>query len=69
MKYNLKWQNKFSGETGYVGKVLKSKGYFVNAPKKENAKKYASIKATAADMEFLKEIGETENNNFSTEEA
>ena len=69
MKCNPRWQNKYSGETGYVAKALKSKSYLVNAPEKENAKKYASIKATAADMEFLKEIGETENNNFSTEEA
>ena len=69
MKCNLKWENKFSGETGYVGKVLKSKGYFVNAETKEGAKKYASEKAAAKDIEVLTDLGEAENNTFSVEEA
>ena len=28
----LKWTNKYSGETGYVGTVSKKKGYFTNEP-------------------------------------
>ncbi|MCF0228534.1 MAG: hypothetical protein HUJ76_02410 [Parasporobacterium sp.] len=69
MKYNLKWTNKYSQETGYVGKVSKAKGYFVNAESKEAAKTYASEKMAVKDIEILKEIGEAENNDFTVEEA
>ena len=64
MKYNLKWTNKFSKETGYVGKVVKSKGYFVNAETADKAKTYASEKAAKKDIDLLGELGEAENNDF-----
>lgn len=67
MKCNLKWTNKFSQETGYVGKVLKSKGYFVNAETKEEAKKYASEKMAQKDLDTLVSLGEAENNEFAIE--
>lgn len=35
----LKWTNKHSGETGYVGSVSKKKGYFTNEPDILKAKK------------------------------
>ncbi len=66
MKCNLKWTNKYSNETGYVGKVLKSKGYFINATKEE-AKKYASEKTALKDIEVLTQLGEAENNEFTVE--
>ena len=69
MKYNLKWENIYSGETGYVCKVLKSKGYFVNTYAKEDAKKYVSRSAAQKDIEVLEDLGEAENNNFFIEEA
>ena len=64
MKCVLKWTNKYSQETGYVGKVLKSKGHFVNAECKEEAKKYASEKSAIKDVAILDSIGETEANSF-----
>ncbi len=68
MKLNLKWVNKYSQETGYVGKVSKVKGYFENADK-ENAKTYASMKMVEKDIVILNELGEAENNDFFAEEA
>lgn len=38
----LKWTNKYSGETGYVGTVSKKKGYFTNEPNILRAKRYVS---------------------------
>lgn len=67
MKCNLKWTNKYSNETGYVGKVLKSKGYFVSVATKEEAKKYASEKTALKDIELLTQLGEAENNDFAVE--
>lgn len=64
MKYNIKWTNKFSGETGYVGKMAKSKGHFVNAETVETAKAYASEKMANKDIATLIEIGEAVNNDF-----
>ncbi|MDO4198271.1 MAG: hypothetical protein Q4D13_04730 [Erysipelotrichaceae bacterium] len=68
MKLNIKWENKYSLETGYVGKVSKAKGYFENADK-EGAKSYASMKTVEKDLAILNEIGEADNNNFYVEEA
>lgn len=68
MKYNLKWTNKYSNETGYVGKVLKSKGHFISAENKEDAKKYSSLKMVQKDIELLETLGEAENNIFLAEE-
>ena len=69
MKCNLKWTNKYSGETGFVGKVFKSKGYFENAEEKAKAKKYASENAASKDIIVLTELGEAENNVFEVVEA
>ena len=51
MKCNLKWTNKFSGETGFVGKVSKAKGHFVNAETQADAKTYASEKTAERNKE------------------
>lgn len=69
MKFNLMWTNKFSGETGFVGKVAKSKGYFVNAETADKAKTYASAKTAEKDITVLTELGEAENNYFTVVEA
>ena len=65
MKCNLKWNNKFSGERGFVGKVSKAKGYFVNAETQSDAKTYASEKTAEKDIIVLTELGEAANNDFS----
>ena len=40
----IKWTNKFSGETGYVGSISKAKGYFINAATAEEARIFRTDK-------------------------
>ena len=68
MKYGLKWTNKFSGETGYVKKVMKVKGFFVNTYDAAEAKSYKNEKAATEDIAVLESIGEAENNTFEAVE-
>ena len=68
MKKILKWENKFSKETGYVKTVSVAKGYFVNTYDKEEAKAYRCDKAIQKDLEILEGFGEFENNTFTVEE-
>lgn len=65
--YILKWRNKFSNETGYVGRVLKSKGYFENTHNRETAKKYRYESEAKKDIAALEEMGEAQNNDFFME--
>ena len=64
----LKWTNKYSGETGYVGTVSKKKGYFTSEPDMLKAKRYVTDAAINNDLETLKSFGEFENNDFVAEE-
>lgn len=64
----LKWTNKYSGETGYVGTVSKKKGYFTNEPDILRAKRYVTDAAINNDLEALKSFGEFENNDFAAED-
>lgn len=64
-KYCLKWTNIYSGETGFVGRVMKSKGHFVNSADISGAKSYKSAKEAETDIEVLAAIGEAVNNSFS----
>lgn len=64
----LKWTNKYSGETGYVGSVSKKKDYFTNEPDTLKTKRYVTDTAINNDLETLKSFGEFENNNFAAEE-
>lgn len=61
---NLKWRNKFSGEEGFVQKVVKSQGYFINTFDQSEAKKYRSQKVVDNDIALLTELGEAQNNDF-----
>lgn len=67
-KVNLKWRNKYSGEEGYVKRTSVNCGYFENTFNKSEAKKYVNTPSVDKELEFLKEIGETANNEFFTEE-
>ena len=69
MKCHLKWTNVYSGDTGYVGKVSKKEGHFINAPEKADAKTYVSEKAAANEIELLASMGEADNNRFDVEAA
>lgn len=62
--YILKWINKFSKETGYVGKVMKSKGYFENTFDINAAKKYRTENEAKKDITLLDIMGESQNNDF-----
>ena len=64
----LKWTNKYSGETGYVGTVSKKKGYFTSEPDMLKAKRYVTDAAINNDLEILKSFGEFENNDFAAED-
>ena len=67
MKCNLKWINIYSNETGYVGKISKKEGHFVNAPEKSGAKTYVSEKAAENEIALLADMGEAQNNRFEVE--
>ena len=69
MKYNLKWKNVYSGETGYVGKVSKKEGHFFNTTDKLSAKTYPSVTAASNEIALLTSMGEAENNSFEIEIA
>lgn len=60
----LKWHNKFSGEEGFVKSVSKAKGYFINTYNSNEAKKYNGPKQIDNDIDFLRTIGELNNNDF-----
>lgn len=68
-KVNLKWQNRFSGEVGYVRTVSPKDGCFYNTFDKSKAKKYTAESVLSKDLAFLESIGETINNVFVTEPA
>ena len=65
----IKWTNKFSGETGYVGSISKAKGYFINAAPAEEARSFRSDKEVAPAIQTLIELGEAENTLFQAEEV
>jgi hypothetical protein len=60
----LKWRNKFSGEEGYVGKVSKAQGHFINTFNPDEAKRYTARKLIENDLKTLEELGEAVNNDF-----
>lgn len=64
----LRWVNKYSGETGYVKSVLKSKGYFVNVWDRAGAKVYMNEAMALRDLEIIKELGEAIYNDFVIED-
>lgn len=64
MKTVISWENKFSGEKGYVKSVSKKKGYFENTFDVNEAKVYKSAKTIAKDMDAIKSFGELDNNMF-----
>ena len=60
----IAWENRFSGEKGYVKSVSKAKGYFENTFDINEAKVYKSTKTIANDMSAIKNFGELKNNIF-----
>ena len=68
MKYNIRWENKYSGEKGYIARVMYRAGHFVNTFEKTKAKKYASVNAARADIARLEKMGECIDNFMDIEE-
>lgn len=68
MMYNLKWTNKFSGETGYVQKISLKEKHFVNTFAQDAAKRYNSLKLVENDLKLLSQYGEDVNNTFEAVE-
>lgn len=66
---NLKWRNKYSGEEGFVKTVSTKNKCFYNTFDKSEAKTYTSDIVLNNEIEFLKSVGESKNNDFFTVEA
>lgn len=60
----LVWENKWSGERGYVKVIRESKGYFENTFDVNEARKFKSDNECAQAIALLEKLGETQNNNF-----
>ena len=60
----LCWRNKFSGEEGFVKTVSRKKGYFESTYDKSEARSYLTPSLAEKDIEYLGQIGETNNNDF-----
>lgn len=67
--YNVKWQNKYSGEEGYVGDIIEAEKHFVNTFEKKEAEKFKTSVDAAKAVESLIAMGEGDNNLFSIEVA
>lgn len=59
----IMWQNRFSGETGFVKAVKETKGYFENGTLSE-ARKFRSDGECNQAIAILNKIGEGANNDF-----
>ena len=62
--YIIKWENKFSAETGLVKKINKGKGYFENTYNVEEAKSFKTKKGAENAIETLKVLKDAENNTY-----
>jgi hypothetical protein len=63
MKAIIKWTNKYSKETGYVGSVSNKKRCFHNSDL-SGAKQYGDEKSAKRAITQLTSYGEAENNDF-----
>ena len=64
MKVCIKWVNKISKECGYVSKVCKKAGHFINADGDNKPMVYPNEGLASAAIKTLEEIGEARNNCF-----
>lgn len=63
-KYIIKWINRWSGESGYVSRVLISKKHFVNTFDVSKARRYNGEDEAKQGVSLLNTIGEGTNNEF-----
>ena len=67
-KYVIKWQNKISKETGYVGRISASDRCFYPSDF-DGAKRYKTRSVAFRMLHSLHVYGEDEKNEFTVEEA
>ena len=66
-KYVIKWKKRHSEETGYVGSINEKERRFDPASSIDDAEKYMDQESASMAVHKLKDMGETENNVFTTE--
>ena len=66
-RFLIQWTNRWSRESGYVGKVCKD--HFENTFDAGEARKFASAKTAEKAVESLKAAGEGKENDFCVLEA
>lgn len=62
--YVIKWENKYSGETGYVKKINKKKSYFENTYDIDEAKTYKSLNGAENATKTLNELNDAGYNVY-----
>lgn len=62
--FNIKWTNKYSGETGFVESISSKENCFYNTYEQAKAKQYKSASVAKRMISTLTLYGEAENNNF-----
>ena len=66
--YVIKWENRYSKETGYVEKINRKFGFFENTFERANAGIFKTKGNAIKAISWLKSSKEGENNEFFLEE-
>lgn len=67
MNYIIKWENKYSHETGYVGKVNYEEKYFESCTDKDECLVFSTKRIANRTVKDLIAFGEAENNILTVE--
>jgi len=62
--YAIKWLNRFSGESGYVGEIVRREGHFNNTFDVKKAKTFKTEAAAKKAVTDLIAMGEGKANEF-----
>ena len=65
----IKWRNRWSGEEGFVKGISIKNGHFINTYDITEAHVYVKKSSISTALTTLKNIGETEHNDFFTIEV
>ena len=65
--FDIKWQNKYSFEEGFVCDIDTEGRHFINTFEKKEAKRFGTSLEAAKAVEALIAMGEGNNNTFSIE--
>lgn len=64
VSYILQWRNSWSGETGFVKKILEAAGHFENTYDANEARRFTSVQRAEGAITTLAKIGEADLNEF-----